>query len=42
MDQAVKKGATRRDFLYLTAGAMGAVGVGSAAWPLIDSMNPAA
>lgn len=35
-------GATRRDFLYLTAGAMGAVAVGSAAWPLIDSMNPAA
>lgn len=34
--------ATRRDFLYLTAGAMGAVGVGSAVWPLIDSMNPAA
>lgn len=34
-------GATRRDFLYLAAGAMGAVGVGSAAWPLIDSMNPA-
>lgn len=34
--------ATRRDFLYLTAGAMGAVGVGSAVWPLVDSMNPAA
>lgn len=32
---------TRRDFLYLTAGAMGAVGVGSAAWPLVDQMNPA-
>ena len=42
MDPAVKKGATRRDFLYLTAGAMGAVGAGCAAWPLIDSMNPAA
>lgn len=35
-------GATRRDFLYLTAGAMAAVGAGSVAWPLIDSMNPAA
>ena len=35
-------GATRRDFLYLTAGAMGAVAVGTAAWPLVDSMNPAA
>lgn len=33
---------TRRDFLYLTAGAMGAVAVGSAVWPLVDSMNPAA
>jgi ubiquinol-cytochrome c reductase iron-sulfur subunit len=32
----------RRDFLYLTAGAMGAVGVASATWPLVDSMNPAA
>jgi ubiquinol-cytochrome c reductase iron-sulfur subunit len=36
------KDTTRRDFLYLTAGAMGAVGVGSAVWPLVDSMNPAA
>lgn len=33
---------TRRDFLYLTAGAFGAVGAGSFAWPFIDSMNPAA
>jgi ubiquinol-cytochrome c reductase iron-sulfur subunit len=40
MDRA--EGASRRDFLYLTAGAMGAVGAGAAAWPLIDSMNPAA
>jgi len=32
---------TRRDFLYLTAGAMGAVGAGAAAWPFINSMNPA-
>jgi ubiquinol-cytochrome c reductase iron-sulfur subunit len=42
MDSTVKKGATRRDFLYLTAGAMGAVGAGAAVWPLVDSMNPAA
>lgn len=35
-------GETRRDFLYLATGAFGAVGVGLAAWPLIDSMNPAA
>ena len=33
---------TRRDFLMLTAGALGAVGAGAAAWPLIDQMNPAA
>ena len=32
---------TRRDFLYLTAGAFGAVGAASFAWPFIDSMNPA-
>ncbi len=33
---------TRRDFLYLTAAAMGTVGVGSALWPFVHSMNPAA
>ncbi|HUY69104.1 MAG TPA: ubiquinol-cytochrome c reductase iron-sulfur subunit [Alphaproteobacteria bacterium] len=33
---------SRRDFLVLTAGAMGAVGACCAAYPLIDSMNPAA
>lgn len=37
-----KDGATRRDFLYLTAGAFGAVGTGIFAWPFIDSMNPSA
>lgn len=42
MDSHDQGGASRRDFLYLTAGAMGAVGVGVAAWPLIDSLNPAA
>lgn len=35
-------GETRRDFLYLTAAAFGAVGAGSVAWPLINQMNPAA
>jgi ubiquinol-cytochrome c reductase iron-sulfur subunit len=39
---STEDGATRRDFLFLTAGAMGAVGVGAAVWPLVDSMNPAA
>ena len=33
---------SRRDFLVLTAGAMGAVGTCVAAYPLIQSMNPAA
>lgn len=34
--------ATRRDFLYLTAAAFGAVGAGAVAWPFVHSMNPAA
>lgn len=37
-----ESGETRRDFLYLAAGAMGAVGAGAAVWPLIASMNPSA
>jgi ubiquinol-cytochrome c reductase iron-sulfur subunit len=34
-------GETRRDFLYLAAGALGAYGAGAAIWPLIHQMNPA-
>jgi ubiquinol-cytochrome c reductase iron-sulfur subunit len=30
----------RRDFLFITTGAVAAVGVGAVAWPLIDQMNP--
>jgi len=30
----------RRDFLFTTSYAIGAVGVGAAVWPLIDQMNP--
>jgi ubiquinol-cytochrome c reductase iron-sulfur subunit len=37
-----EEGETRRDFLYLTAGAMGALGTGFFVWPFVDSMNPAA
>lgn len=37
-----KKEPTRRDFLLLTAGAVGTVGTAYFAWPFIDSMNPAA
>jgi len=33
-------GATRRDFLYLTTGALGAVGAVGVAWPFIDQMRP--
>ena len=33
---------TRRDFLTLTASAVGVIGVGAAALPFINSMNPAA
>lgn len=33
---------TRRDFLLLTTGALGGLGVAYFVWPFIDSMNPAA
>jgi len=33
---------SRRDFLFMTAGAMGAVAAGSVVWPFISQMNPAA
>ncbi|NLH81343.1 MAG: ubiquinol-cytochrome c reductase iron-sulfur subunit [Phyllobacteriaceae bacterium] len=31
---------SRRDFLYIATGAVGAVGVAAVAWPFIDQMNP--
>ena len=31
---------TRRDFLYIATGAVGAVGAAAVAWPLIAQMNP--
>lgn len=31
---------TRRDMLYISTGAVGAVGVGFVAWPFIHQMNP--
>ena len=31
---------TRRDFLYIATGAVGAVAVGSVVWPMIDQMEP--
>ncbi|MCF8473725.1 MAG: ubiquinol-cytochrome c reductase iron-sulfur subunit [Emcibacter sp.] len=33
---------TRRNFLYVASGAVGAAGVASAAWPLVNQMNPSA
>ncbi|RAI44524.1 ubiquinol-cytochrome c reductase iron-sulfur subunit [Rhodoplanes roseus] len=35
-----EKTSSRRDFLYLATGAVGAAGVGAAVWPLLDQMNP--
>jgi len=34
------KKTNRRDFIFTASYALGAVGVGAAAWPLIDQMNP--
>ncbi|MBM3488902.1 MAG: ubiquinol-cytochrome c reductase iron-sulfur subunit [Alphaproteobacteria bacterium] len=34
------QGASRRDFLYIAAGGLGAVGAGAFAWPFIHQMNP--
>ncbi|MEM6934072.1 MAG: ubiquinol-cytochrome c reductase iron-sulfur subunit [Pseudomonadota bacterium] len=36
------EGATRRDFLYVTTAAAGAVTTGAIVWPLVDQMNPSA
>ena len=38
----MEEGATRRDFINVASGAVGAVGVAAAAWPFINQMNPAA
>jgi len=35
-------GESRRDFLVYAGSVMGAMGVGLAVWPFVDSMNPAA
>lgn len=31
---------TRRDFLFIATGAVGAVALGAAVWPLVNQMNP--
>ncbi len=33
---------TRRDFIYIAAGAAGAIGGAALVWPFVDQMNPAA
>ena len=35
-----EKKTKRRDFIFTASYALGAVGVGATAWPLIDQMNP--
>lgn len=40
MTDEAEDGTTRRDFLYIATGAVGAVGVGAVVWPMIDQMNP--
>ncbi|WP_169543074.1 ubiquinol-cytochrome c reductase iron-sulfur subunit [Sneathiella aquimaris] len=35
-------GVKRRDFLYIAAGGVGAVGTALAIWPFVDQMNPSA
>ena len=39
---AVNDEKTRRDFLFVTTSAVGAVGAALTVWPFIDQMNPAA
>jgi ubiquinol-cytochrome c reductase iron-sulfur subunit len=41
-DKNVSAEVTRRDFIYVASGVLGAVAVGAAAWPLVDQMNPSA
>jgi len=35
-------GVTRRDFIHVLSGGVGAIAAGAAVWPLIDQMNPSA
>ena len=41
-EMETSQGKSRRDFIVVASYAMGAVGAGACAWPLIDQMNPAA
>ena len=42
LDKPAAVDPTRRDFLLLVTGALGVVGIASALWPFIDSLEPAA
>lgn len=37
-----EEGVTRRNFLYVASGVMGAAGTAAVIWPLVDQMNPSA
>lgn len=39
---AHESGENRRDFIFIAAGSVAAVGVAGTAWPFVDQMNPAA
>ena len=41
-DNIENKKGNRRDFLYISTAAVGAITVGAATWPLINQMNPSA
>ena len=41
-DNKENKKSNRRDFLYISTAAVGAITVGAATWPLINQMNPSA
>ena len=40
MSKEESKNKTRRDFLTIATSAVGVVGVGAAAWPIVSQMNP--
>ena len=40
LSSAAIENPSRRDFLFITTGAVAAVGAGAVAWPFIDQMNP--
>ncbi|MGE0596730.1 MAG: ubiquinol-cytochrome c reductase iron-sulfur subunit [Hyphomonadaceae bacterium] len=41
-DASGSQDTSRRDFIFIAAGAVGAVGAGATAWAFVDQMNPAA